>query len=271
MSERIRVTQVLVAVVLAACSSPRANSRDTAAAPPATDTSPGGGGRSGAAPARPREIYIDSVRAENPLIVYGRARTFENTVQVRVRDERGDTIAEVFETSVGEMGHHNPFVARVWLTRDPGNRVAVEAFEYSANDGSVRSLMSKEVGIPRERMPLTLMFPTPDCSSTIAFTRHVPRSVGVARLLVEALVAGPRDAEKASGAASPFPPGSRVRSVILRDSVVTVDFNERLQNVGGACAAQAIRAAVTQTLTRLPAVRHVMITAGGSAELALQP
>ena len=251
---------------LTACASPPANSRDTAASPAGTETA-----RDSAVPTRPQEIYIDSVRAENPLIVYGRARTFENTVQVRVRDERGDTIAEVFETSVGDMGHHNPFVARVWLTRDPGNRVAVEAFEYSAKDGSVRSLMSKEVDIPRERMPVTLMFPTANCSTTVAFTRQVPHSVGIARLLVETLVAGPLDAERASGATSAFPRGSRVRSVILQGGVVTVDFNERLQNVGGACAVQAIRTSVNQTLKRLAGVREVVITAGGSRELALQP
>ena len=266
MRQRIRATEVLVSILLTACASPPADSRDTTAAPAPPETS-----RGNPAPTRPQEIYIDSVRAENPLVVYGRARTFENTVQVRVRDARGDTIAEVFETSVGEMGHHNPFVARVWLTRDPGNRVAVEAFEYSANDGSVRSLMSKEVEIARVRMPLTLLFPTADCNATIALTRHVPHSVGIARLLVEALVAGPRDAEKAGGATAPFPRGSRVRSVILQNGVVTVDFNERLQNVGGACAAQAIRMSVTETLKRLPNVREVVITAGGSRELALQP
>src|SRR5687768_6984084 len=201
-----------------------------------------------------QEIYIDSVSGSNPLTVKGRARTFENTVQVRARDAQGGVIAEVFETSVGEMGQHNPYVARVWLVRDPGPHVTVEAFEYSAKDGSVRSLTTKRVATPPGRTQLALMFATNECTRTSLFTRNVPRTVAVARLLVEALVAGPSETEKAAGASAPFPRGSRVNSVILRDGVVTVDFNERLQNVGGACAAQAIRESVTQTLMRLPAV-----------------
>src|SRR5688572_12831629 len=97
---------------------------------------------------RSQEIYIDSVTVQNPLIVYGRARTFENTVQVRARDDQGGEIAEVFTTSVGEMGNHNPFVASVWLTRPPGSQVIVESFEYSANDGSVRSLIADTIAFP---------------------------------------------------------------------------------------------------------------------------
>lgn len=222
-------------------------------------------------PSATQEIYIDSVTVGNPLIVYGRARTFENTVQVRVRDARGAIITEVYETSVGEMGHHNPFVARPWLVRHPGAHVTVEAFEYSAMDGSVRSLTSTRISVPGERSRVTLMFTTADCTRTAPFTREVPHSVAVARLLVEILVAGPTASEKAAGASAPFPPGSRVRTVVLRDGELTVDFNERLQNVGGACAAQAIRESLTRTLTRLPAVKSVVITAFGSKELALQP
>jgi hypothetical protein len=222
---------------------------------------------------QPREIYIDSVNGTNPLTVYGRARTFENTVQVRARDSRGREMMEVFTTSVGEMGHHNPYTARLWIVRDPGPTLTVEAFEYSAKDGSVRSLIAREVQSPAERKPVALLFSTGgnDCTGTREFTRWVPQTVAVARLLVEALVAGPDSAERAAGATSPFPQGSRVQSVVLRDGTLMVDFNERLQNVGGACAAMAIRESVTETLQRLPAVRRVAITAGGNEKPALQP
>jgi hypothetical protein len=242
--------------------------RDDAARPQSTDSTPAA---VSVTPAPGQEIYIDSVSATNPMVVKGRARTFENTVQVRARDSRGDIIVENFETSVGEMGHHNPFVAQLWLVRDPGAHVTVEAFEYSAKDGSVRSLTSKRVEIAPSRMPLTLLFSTSDCTRTMPFTRQVPRTVATARLLVEMLVAGPDSAESKAGASSVFPRGSRVNSVVLRDGELSVDFNERLQTVGGSCAAQGIRASVEQTLSRLPAVKRVVITAAGSRELALQP
>lgn len=218
-----------------------------------------------------REIYIDSVTAENPLVVKGRARTFENNVVLRVRDARGEILVEDFTTSAGEMGHHNPFEAQLWITRDPGGRVTVDAFEYSAKDGSVRSLVSRETAYNVDLVSGRLTFPTSDCTKLATFERKVPKSVAMARLLVEALLAGPTPAERTAGATSPFPKGSDVRSVILRNGEVTVDFNERLQNVGGACAASAIRESVTRTLRELPTVRSVVITAGGSRELALQP
>jgi hypothetical protein len=259
---------VLGASALTACGSQEERT-DTAAAARRADS--GAPVASSAPSDSAREIYIDSVAPGNPLVVRGRARTFENTVQVLARDTAGAAIMETFETSVGEMGNHNPFEARVWLVRDPGSRITVEAFEYSANDGSVRSLVSRTVPMPGPRSRLTLMFPTSDCTTVKAFERVVPRSAGVAQLLAHMLVAGPTAEEKAAGATSPFPAGSRVRSVVLRDGVVTVDFNERLQNVGGACAAQAIRTAVSSTLTRLPGVARVVITAGGSESLALQP
>jgi hypothetical protein len=59
--------------------------------------------------------------------------------------------------------------------------------------------------------------------------------------------------------------------VILRNGTLTVDFNHRLQNVGGACAATAIRESVTRTMKALPSVQRVIITAAGSEKLALQP
>lgn len=223
------------------------------------------------APAETKEIYVDEVRLSNPLTIRGRARTFENTVSIRVRDARGDLIREIHTTSVGEMGHHNPFEAQVFLTRNPGGRVTVEAFEYSAKDGSVRSLASRTVDFPIEPARVEVTFPAGDCDRLATFAREVPKTPSIARLLVEILVAGPTASEKAAGATSPFPKGSEVRSVILRNGELTVDFNERLQNVGGSCAAIGIRNAVTQTMKRLPAVKSVVITAGGSRDLALQP
>ena len=218
-----------------------------------------------------REIYVDSVAAENPVVVRGRARTFENAVSLRLRDARGDIITEEHVTSVGDMGRHNPFEARLWVVRDPGGRITIEAFEYSAKDGSIQSLTRKSVAYGVETIPATLVFPLGDCTKMAHFTRKVPKSIAMARLLAEALVAGPVPTEKSAGASSAFPRGSDVRGVNLRDGELTVDFNDRLQNVGGSCAVLAIRQSVTQTLKQLPAVRNVVITAAGSRELALQP
>ncbi|HYI09040.1 MAG TPA: GerMN domain-containing protein [Thermoanaerobaculia bacterium] len=222
-------------------------------------------------PAADREIYIDGVQVANPIVIAGRARTFENNVVLRARDARGALLVEGFTTSDGEMGRHNPYRGSLWLTRDPGNRITVEALEYSTKDGSERSLVRMEKPFAVETVEARLYFPDQSCTGVKPYTRRIPKSISMIRLLVEALMAGPAADERKRGAAVPFPKGSEVRSVNLRDGVAIVDFNERLQNVGGSCQAQMIRAAVTETLNALPAVRSVKITAGGSEALALQP
>ena len=219
----------------------------------------------------PREIYIDAITPINPLTVKGRARTFENAVSIRVRDARGTLVAEEHTTSVGEMGRHNPYEAQLWMVRDPGGSVTVEAFEYSAKDGSIRSLTSKAAKYDVDPFAATLTFPVGDCTKTAVFRRPIPKSVAMARLLIEVLLEGPTAEEKAAGASSPFPSGSEVRSVLMREGEVVVDFNEKLQNVGGSCRVAAIQKSVTETLLQLPTVKRVVITAGGSKDLALQP
>lgn len=213
------------------------------------------------APQPVREITIDDVDVANPIVVSGLARTFENNVVLRVRGSDGMVIAETFTTSTGESGQRNPYRGTIWLTRDPGGSVTVEALEYSAKDGSPRSLVAETRPFDIEQTDLKLFVPNADCNGVHPVMRTAPKSVAIARLLVEMLLAE----------SAPFPKGARVESVNLHDGVLTVDFNERLQNVGGSCAAQMIRMTTTKTLEQLPSVRKVVITAGGSEKLALQP
>jgi hypothetical protein len=226
--------------------------------------------------ARPAEtaeanITISSVNVTNPLVVSGLARTFENNVSLRVRDSRGAVIAEGFTTATGEMGTHSPYRATLWITRDPGAEITVQALEYSARDGSEQSLVSVKRPFAVETVPVRLYFPDKSCTGVRPYTRRVPKSVSAARLLVEALINGPTPEERVEGAQAPFPQHSAVESINLRNGTVTVNFNERLQNVGGSCVAEMIRSSVTSTMRSLPAVTKVVITAGGSETLALQP
>jgi hypothetical protein len=226
-------------------------------APPASSSQP-----PAQSPSTPeRNIYIDGVEVANPVVVTGRARTFESNVALRVRDARGKLITETFTTATGEMGTHSPFRGTIWVTRDPGASITVEALEYSARDGSEQSLVSVTRPFGVELVEAALYLPNADCTGVVAQKRRIPKSISRARLLVEALMAEP----------APFPKESRVESINLRDGTLTVDFNGRLQNVGGSCAAQMIRQSVTRTLMELPSVKKVVITAGGSEALALQP
>jgi Immunoglobulin-like domain of bacterial spore germination/Sporulation and spore germination len=218
-----------------------------------------------------KNITIDAVEVANPVVVTGLARTFENSVSLRLRDARGRRIVESFTTATGEMGQHSPYRGTLWVTRDPGGSVTVEALEYSAKDGSEQSLVSVKRPFTIATIDARLHFPDRQCTRVRPYIRRIPKSISAARLLVEALLAGPTAQERAAGAEMPFPKGSGVRSVNLKDGTVTVDFNERLRNVGGSCAATMIRQSVTETLQSLPAVKKVVITAGGSESQALQP
>lgn len=278
-------------MLLVACSPAVEKPAATSSLPPSTSTPPAppassaadAGGDTGTIVETPqddespakvteeRNITITGVEAANPLVITGLARTFENNVVLRARAADGSVITEGFTTATGEMGQHSPYRGTLWLTRDPGKRVIVEALEYSAKDGSETNLVRAEKPFPVAAVEPALYFSDANCTGVKPYTRRMPRTVSMARLLVEALVKGPTAAERKRGAAVAFPEHSAVRSVILRDGTLTVDFNERLQNVGGSCRAQMIRASVTETLSRLPTVKKVVITAAGSEKLALQP
>ena len=229
---------------------------------PTTSASPEPASPQPATPVAERNITLENVVIANPLIIEGRARTFENHVVLRARDANGRVIAEGFTTATGELGEHNPYRGTLWLTRDPGARITIEALDHSAKDGAEQNLVRIERPFTLETIEATLYVPDANCTRVAPKTVRIPKSISMARLLVEALMTMEQ---------SPFPRGSAVQSVNLRNGTLTVDFNVRLQNVGGSCAAQMIRESVTQTLRRLPSVQNVVITAGGSEKLALQP
>jgi hypothetical protein len=232
-------------------------------------------------PSREPNVRLESPRLgdvirTNPIPVRGQARTFENNVVIRVLDSGERLMVETFTTATGEMGTFSPFSKDVFLTRIPGPQITVQAFEYSAKDGSIQHLNSVTVPVELKPRQVILYFPSAkrsptDCSRVFAAHRTIPSSVSLARLLVEALIAGPTPQEQAEGLDNPFPSGSQVRSVNLRDGVLTVDFNQRLGNVGGSCRVQAIRASLEKTLPQLPGVKRVRITALGDESTALQP
>ncbi|HVT44891.1 MAG TPA: GerMN domain-containing protein [Thermoanaerobaculia bacterium] len=288
---RALLPALLLLLLTAACSSPPADRRGGEAAdssknsapadPSSRPSTPQGADSRSDREADQGNITIaepeegGSIRT-NPFVVRGTARTFENNVVLHLYDEGGALLAEEVTTAQGELGDFNPWEREIYLTRDPGRRVRVEGIEHSAKDGAVRSRAVVDASIEIPASQLRLFFPNPqrspsDCSIVFSLSRRLPASRSIARLALEALIDGPTEMERRSGVSNPFPEGSAVRSVNLRDGVVTVDFNERLQNVGGSCRATGIRASVEKTLLAIEGIERVRILAGGSEELALQP
>ena len=91
--------------------------------------------------------------------------------------------------------------------------------------------------------------------------RTVPNGDRVPKAAVEEMLQGPR----AKGLFSPFPRGTRVRSVTLDGPVATVDWDARVlaANVGAEVEAYGIQS-VVYTLTDLPQIERVRFTVEGS-------
>jgi len=257
-------------------SSSTATSAPEQAAPTLTETSAG----ENQADRGAGNVILESPRqgevVGNPIEISGRARTFENHVGIRVEDTAGRLLRTSYATATGELGEFNPFSAEVFLPTDPGRSVRIVIFESSAKDGSIRSRDSAIVRVRGDRSTVRLHFPNAtrwpnDCSKVGEVVRNLPTTISPARLAIEALISGPQQSEEIRGYSDPFPEGSQLQSIKLSGGTVTVDFNERLRNVGGSCRAQGIRAAVEQTMLAIDGIDRVVITAGGSESLALQP
>lgn len=292
----MRILLCFSILLMVSCSgSPDSSSTTTATSPPIdqsrTDTGrttsppPSGAESKEREPSTPPKedagnVTIDTPRdgatvTRNPIEVSGTARTFENNVVLEVH-AGGRRVLQTATTARGDLGQFNPWSEELWLAEWPGDAITIRALEHSARDGSVRSQATVRLDNRIERREVTLFFPNTskapnDCSRVFPVTRMVPSSIAMAELLVRALMAGPDAEQRRSGFSAPFPDGTRLESVALRGGVLTVDFSSEMQNVGGSCRAQAIRASVEETLGRLPSVERVRITAGGSEELALQP
>lgn len=111
-----------------------------------------------------------------------------------------------------------------------------------------------------------------DCSRTIAVERKVPKTAGVARAAVEALLRGAIKEEISSGFVSTINSGVRIQSLVIENGVARIDFDEHFEfAVGGSCRVAAIRSQIEDTLKHFFTVNEVMISVNGRMEDILQP
>ena len=111
-----------------------------------------------------------------------------------------------------------------------------------------------------------------DCARTAAVERWVPKTLGVARGSLEALLQGATQGEIDRGFFSNINSGVQIQRLVIENGVAEVDFNEQLEfQVGGSCMVTAIRAQITDTLKQFPTVDSVVISINGRTEDILQP
>jgi spore germination protein GerM len=110
--------------------------------------------------------------------------------------------------------------------------------------------------------------PAAECGTVRAVPRSVPYTPRVAAESLNALFAGPTEAERAAGWRSPFSSATAgllrsVRIVRATAYVDLADLRETLAGAGSSCGAAELQVAIERTLRQFPAVQRVIVAIDG--------
>lgn len=235
-------------------------------------------------PAQELNVVITSPEAgesvSNPITVKGKARVFENTFAYALKDANGKKLFESFAmTDAKDAGLFGNFTVKIPVPVGATADLFVEAFEYSAKDGSVINLSRVPVKLAtQETMKVKAFYNNnkldPDLTCTVSFPveREVPKTQETAFISLTELLKGPTDAEKKNGYSTSIPNNVRINSVVIRYGTAYADFDYTLQNeVGGSCRVGSIRSQIENTLKQFSSVKKVVISIDGRTDDILQP
>ena len=235
---------------------------------------------------RPNQII------ESPLFIKGEARGswfFEADFPVKLFDDNNFLLGQRPAHALGDWMTEDfvPFSAVLpfAVPSTPKGRLVLEKDNPSGlpehADELIVPVYFKEASeISQEFMTVKIFLsdsrfvnePYFDCSRTIAVERQVPKTSGIARAALEALLRGATQKEINQGFVSNINPGVRIQKLTIENGVAKVDFDEQLEfQVGGSCRVAAIRAQITETLKQFPTVDNVIISINGRTEDILQP
>jgi hypothetical protein len=229
----------------------------------------------------------------SPVPLAGRARAFEGTVQVEVRQD-GDLrpIGTGFVTGGGDI--MRPFQGEVAFTAPRSRYGALVLFTESAENGQVwqaavvrvrlgtspqdsatcGAYRSPRPALTPDQMEVRIYFNCDrdggDVSLHPAY-RAVPRSAGVLRASLEALLAGPTAAEREATLGSWFSADTAgmLRSVSMRDGHAVVDFRDLrpvIPNASSSAGSVRLLSQLDGTVFQFPSVRSVEYRIDGSCE-----
>ena len=124
--------------------------------------------------------------------------------------------------------------------------------------------------VPDTTVPVTTLPPTDEPAVALYFVRGevltvVGRSLGTAdpSAVVQSLLAGPTDAERAAGVTTLVPEGTELLGVEVEGNTATVDLTATFESGGGSLAVMLAVAQVTYTLTRAAEVDEVWFRIDG--------
>lgn len=218
-----------------------------------------------------------------PVEISGVARVFENNLSVRIKDKEGNILTEKNITANSpDIGRFGEFKASLNYTEPKTSEGYVEAFNYSAKDGTVENLVSAAVKFKTvESQIIKVFFSNTQkdpggryCARTYAVERRIPKVDAPARVALEEMFLGPSNAEAKSGYFSSVAlnPKIEIQKLTIENGTAKVDFNDALNmQGGGSCKMMAIRSQIESTLKQFTTVKKVEISVNGNIGEVLQP
>lgn len=218
-----------------------------------------------------------------PVEITGVARVFENNLNVRVKDKEGNILGENNVTALSpDIGKFGEFKFSLNYYEPKTEEGYVEAFDYSAKDGTVENLDSVSIRFGKVEAQIIKTFYSNTqkdpggryCSRTYAVDRRIPKTDAPARAALEEMLLGPTNAEGVAGYFSSIAlyPKIEIQRLVIENSIANVDFNDALNmQGGGSCKVAAIRSQIESTLKQFTTIKKVVISVNGNIDEVLQP
>lgn len=213
-----------------------------------------------------KDIMVSSPQKDqkvaSPLVVEGMARAFEGTVQITLRNERGEVVGRSFATAQQpEIDQPGPFIRAVAFDAQPGERLTLEVYESSAADGLPIHMVKVPLVVALEQIDV-LVFYAPKkghCTKVHAFERSLPLTKAVGSASLERLFAGPTAEEKDEGVYSAMPFGVSVDSISIAGGVAQVSTEPNLDDIESSCERRLAKNQITRTLLEFDTISDVKI------------
>lgn len=225
---------------------------------------------------------VNGTIIQDPTItIKGVARVFENSFTVRIRTASSTIHEEPVMPYNGEMGKFGDFNYSFTLSKNvlPNENIYVDAFEYSAKDGSeinkatiTLTIGHRQTTTVKAYFPNDKMDPGITCTVVYPVERVIAYTQTVGQAAITELLKGPIDKEPSYGFRTSVPTSTKLKSLKIENGTAYADFDENLdKGVGGSCRVSTIRAQITETLKQFPTVQSVVISVNGNSAEALQP
>jgi len=233
-----------------------------------------------------KNIIIESPEAGQVigknLVVKGRARVFENQFNWAVLNASTSTeiLAGTAYANAQDMGLFGPFEINISLSSSTPEKIIVQAFDYSAKDGSKQDVAQIPLNFDGNLKDHYEVYfsnnkldPEASCLKVFPISKPVGNEERSLLKNLEIMLQGPSEQDKEAGYFTNIPGNVKVKSVEKKGISVKVDLSNDIEKgMGGSCRVAAVRAQIVKTVLAFDkSIRSVVISVEGETETALQP